>query len=108
MPELYLCRYGFNPGSALALLGKSGVASLAAVNTTISAASGTLSALLLLCMLNYRATGQAVWDLLGAANGTLAGLVAITAGCTVVQVCAQLQIAFPVAAKTYVSTSPTT
>jgi ammonia channel protein AmtB len=62
------------------------VAALAAVNTTISAAAGTLSTLLILYILNYRAEGQGVWDLLGAANGTLAGLVAITAGCAVVQV----------------------
>lgn len=81
--------YGFNPGSALAILGSSEIAALAAVNTTISAASGTLSALVALMVKDYVTSqdGSAVWDLLGASNGTLGGLVAITAGCTVVQVC---------------------
>lgn len=73
-------RYGVNPGSALAILGNSSVAGTAAVNTTISAASATFSALALLMFLSYRETGQGVWDLIGAANGTLGGLVAITAG----------------------------
>ena len=69
-----------NPGSALAILGNSSVASLAAVNTTISAAAATMTALGVIMLATYRETGQATWDLLGAANGTLGGLVAITAG----------------------------
>ena len=73
-------RYGFNPGSALVIIGSSEVAALAAVNTTISAACGTLSALVVLMLRSYRERGVALWDLLGAGNGTLAGLVAITAG----------------------------
>jgi hypothetical protein len=80
--------YGFNPGSALAILGSGEIAALAAINTTISAASGTLAALFALLIKNYFTSddGNTEWDLLGAANGTLAGLVSITAGCTVVQV----------------------
>lgn len=80
--------YGFNPGSALAILGSSDIAALAAVNTTISAACGTLSAMVALGVKNFffGEEGAAAWDLLGAANGTLGGLVAITAGCVVVQV----------------------
>lgn len=80
--------YGFNPGSALAIIGNSEIAALAAVNTTISAASGTLSALVALLIKNYWTSddGNTIWDLLGAANGTLGGLVAITAGCVVVAV----------------------
>lgn len=79
-------RYGFNPGSALAILGRSDVAALAAVNTTLSAAAGTLSTLFILMAMEFAATGEPVWDLLGSANGTLAGLVGITAGCHVVEV----------------------
>ena len=85
-----MCRYGFNPGSALAILGRSDVAALAAVNTTLSAAAGTLSSLFLLMALEWHVTGEPVWDLLGSANGTLAGLVGITAGCNVVEVRAAL------------------
>ena len=78
--------YGFNPGSALAILGSSTTAALAAVNTTLSAAAGTLSALVTLMIVEYSATGHAVWDLIGASNGTLAGLVGITAACAVAEV----------------------
>ena len=77
---MHVCRYGVNPGSALAILGNSSVAGTAAVNTTISAACATFSALGLLMFLSYKETGHGVWDLIGAANGTLGGLVAITAG----------------------------
>eukprot|EP00892_Ulva_mutabilis_P004947 jgi/Ulvmu1/2824/UM142_0022.1 len=77
--------YGFNPGSALAILGKSSVAAVAAVNTTLSAAAGTLSTLFALMAVNWLATGEVIWDLLGTSNGTLAGLVGITAACSVVE-----------------------
>ena len=89
-------RYGFNPGSALAILGSSEIAALAAVNTTISAAAGTLAALIALMVKGFYASqdGSTVWDLLGAANGTLGGLVAITAGCVVVQVRGSAYYAF--------------
>ena len=79
--------YGFNPGSALAILGKSSVAAVAAVNTTLSAASGTLSTLFTLMAVNWLSTGEVIWDLIGTSNGTLAGLVGITAACSVVEVC---------------------
>lgn len=77
--------YGFNPGSALAIVGYGRVAALAAVNTTLSAAAGTLSALLALMVLELASTGHVVWDLIGASNGTLGGLVGITAACSVVE-----------------------
>lgn len=66
--------YGFNPGSALgtsntALLG------LVTLNTTLGAAGGTLA-----CMFfQYMRTKK--WDLVYTLNGSLAGLVAVTAGC---------------------------
>ena len=67
--------YGFNPGSELAADGAIGGI---AVTTTIAAAAGAISAML------------AIWikagkpDVAMAANGMLAGLVAITAGCAAV------------------------
>jgi Amt family ammonium transporter len=84
---------GFNPGSALAILGNGRDAALAAVNTTLSAASSTWSNLSFLMVLEYVATGQVVWDLIGTANSTLAGHVAITAGCSVVEVSADIYFA---------------
>lgn len=78
--------YGFNPGSALAITGLSEVAALCAVTTTLSAAAGTVSTLLILMVLELMSTGHIVWDLIGASNGTLAGLVGITAACSVAEV----------------------
>ena len=89
--RLVICRYGFNPGSALAILGSSTTAAVAAVNTTLSGAAGTLSALLILMIIEYVSTGRPVWDLIGASNGTLAGLVGITAACAVAEVRTTLQ-----------------
>lgn len=78
--------YGFNPGSALAIINYSSVAALAAVNTTLSAAAGTLATMFTLMIIELLSTGHIVWDLIGAANGTLAGLVGITASCAFVEV----------------------
>jgi hypothetical protein len=79
--------YGFNPGSTLAILDKSTTSAIAAVNTTLSGAAGTLSTLFILMAMEKSLSGDIVWDLLGAANGSLAGLVGITGGAHVVQVC---------------------
>jgi ammonium transporter, Amt family len=78
--------YGFNPGSALAIIGISEVASLAAINTTLSAAGGTMGALAALMIHNYVGDGSVVYDLIGSSNGTLAGLVGITSACATVEV----------------------
>jgi ammonium transporter, Amt family len=78
--------YGFNPGSALAIIGVSEVASLAAINTTLSAAGGTMGALGMLMLFNYMKKEQVVYDLIGSSNGTLAGLVGITSACATVEV----------------------
>jgi Amt family ammonium transporter len=73
---LWLGWFGFNPGSTMAA-DASAIASIA-LNTNMAAAAGCLSATV------------AAWVLLGKPdlsmilNGTLAGLVAITAGCNVV------------------------
>ena len=78
--------YGFNPGSTLAIssISYANIAALAAVTTTISAASGCASALTVDTLITYRRTGEIEYDLTLAMNGCLSGLVAITAGCSVV------------------------
>jgi len=79
--------YGFNPGSALTLVGinKGAVGALCAVNTTLSAASGGVSALFTNLWIMERRTGEAHFDILMLMNGCLGGLVAITAGCHAVE-----------------------
>jgi Amt family ammonium transporter len=75
---LWLGWFGFNPGSTMAV--DAAAISSIALNTNMAAAAGCLSAT------------AAAWLLLGkpdlsmVLNGTLAGLVAITAGCNVVGV----------------------
>jgi len=79
--------YGFNPGSTLAIspIGYGDVAALCAVTTTLSAASGCISAMLIETSMDYFDNGDIVqYDLSTAMNGCLSGLVAITAGCSVV------------------------
>jgi hypothetical protein len=68
---LWFCWYGFNSGSALLLptLAKGSVAARAAVNTTIGAAAGTLSALLLNGIIVERQTGEFVLDIVMSMNG---------------------------------------
>ncbi|MDZ4764199.1 MAG: ammonium transporter [Chloroflexota bacterium] len=66
--------YGFNPGSALSM-SNNGLVGLVTVNTTLAAAAGACAAVLFA----FFRTGK--WDLPAALNGTLAGLVGITAGC---------------------------
>jgi len=79
--------YGFNPGSTLgasnANLGE--VAALVAVNTTLAACSGALSALFTSTWMDYRSTGLHTYDVAYTMNGLLTGLVAITAGCAAVE-----------------------
>jgi Amt family ammonium transporter len=55
--------YGFNPGSTLGIASESlgNVASLAAVNTTLSACSGALTAMFVSTWMDFRATGIAQW-----------------------------------------------
>lgn len=72
--------YGFNPGSTLGmgLTGFDGLIGLVVVNTTLGAGAGALACM---CLLYFR-TGK--WDLTFTLNGSLAGLVGITAGCAFV------------------------
>lgn len=73
--------YGFNPGSVVTIAypGYPIVASRAAVCTTLSAASGGLTGLVI-SFLRHKA-----YDLIYVCNGVLCGFVAITAGCHVVE-----------------------
>jgi len=79
--------YGFNPASVLATntteLGT--VVSLVAVNTTLSACAGALSALFTSTLFDYWSTGIHTYDAVYTMNGCLTGLVAITGGCASVQ-----------------------
>jgi Amt family ammonium transporter len=66
--------YGFNAGSALTLQ-NTGLVGLVVVNTSIAASTGAIAAMLYI----YFRFGQ--WHLFCGLNGSLAGLVAVTAGC---------------------------
>lgn len=59
-------------------------AGLCAVTTTMAAAAGAATCMFTDTFLEMRATGAATYDLTCAMNGCLAGLVSITAGCSVV------------------------
>jgi Amt family ammonium transporter len=69
--------YGFNPGSSLGM-GNHGLVGLTVLNTTLAAGAAMMSTIIFL----YVRTGK--WDLPGSLNGSLAGLVAITASCAFV------------------------
>eukprot|EP00980_Cylindrotheca_fusiformis_P027953 scaffold22574_cov125-Cylindrotheca_fusiformis.AAC.6 len=78
--------FGFNPGSALLLTGNDHigeVAAHAAVSTALSGASGGIMALFTNFWIEERRTGEPHFSLVMAMNGSLSGLVAITAGCAV-------------------------
>lgn len=79
--------YGFNPGSTLAITpsGYADVAALCAVTTTMAAACGAVASMFFDTLLGFISEGEAEYDLSCAMNGCLAGLVAITAGCSVVE-----------------------
>ena len=75
---LWLGWYGFNPGSTLGIAppGYSAAAARSVVTTTISAAMGGVTVIVLEKLL-----GDKTWSVGAACNGILAGLVSITAGC---------------------------
>ena len=66
--------YGFNPGSTLGA-GNTGLIGLVTLNTTLGAGGGAVGAMFFV----YARTHT--WDLTSTLNGSLAGLVAVTAGC---------------------------
>jgi Amt family ammonium transporter len=69
--------YGFNAGSTLSL-DNTGLVGLVVINTSLAAATGSLAAMFYI----YWRFRQ--WHLFCGLNGSLAGLVAITAGCAYV------------------------
>lgn len=77
--------YGFNPGSTLGM-GNPGLVGLVILNTTLGAGAGALATM----FLQFVRTGK--WDLVFTLNGSLAGLVAVTAGCAFVLPWASLVI----------------
>eukprot|EP00560_Eucampia_antarctica_P007595 CAMPEP_0197827126 /NCGR_PEP_ID=MMETSP1437-20131217/3985_1 /TAXON_ID=49252 ORGANISM="Eucampia antarctica, Strain CCMP1452" /NCGR_SAMPLE_ID=MMETSP1437 /ASSEMBLY_ACC=CAM_ASM_001096 /LENGTH=501 /DNA_ID=CAMNT_0043427863 /DNA_START=119 /DNA_END=1624 /DNA_ORIENTATION=- len=85
---LWVGWYGFNPGSTLGIIDGTGAyadqAGLCAITTTLAASMGCVSALFTDTILGIVKTGEAEYDLTFAMNGALSGLVAITAGCSVV------------------------
>jgi Amt family ammonium transporter len=70
------------------------VAALAAVNTTISAGTAGIVALFANLYLLERTTGEPFFDLKYAMNGALSGLVAMAAGCGVMEPWASAVIGF--------------
>lgn len=86
--------YGFNVGSALKLgtQFKGKVGALAAVNTTLSGGVAGIVSLATNYIIEERRTGEPILDPKYAMNGALSGLVAITAGCGIVEPWAALII----------------
>lgn len=86
--------YGFNPGSVFYISStESGqVAALVAVNTTLAACAGAVSAMFTSTYLDWWLTGVHTYDLGYTMNGCLTGLVAITAGCATVETWAAVLI----------------
>ncbi len=82
---LWVGWYGFNVGSTLGASDPNQLG-LVAVNTTLAAAAGALGAMF---FKHYRTQG---WNVSFILNGSLAGLVAITAGCAVVTPIASIVI----------------
>lgn len=91
---LWLGWYGFNVGSVhfLPTEDVSSVASLALVTTTLGATGGALTSLGISVWWNQRQTGEPDYDIVNALNGCLSGLVAVTAGASIVEPWAALVI----------------
>jgi Amt family ammonium transporter len=79
--------YGFNAGSILNITNDLNhtIVSHTAINTTLAASAGSIMTLFLSTVVAERFTGEIVFSLSYAMNGCLSGLVAITAGCSVVE-----------------------
>jgi len=79
--------YGFNAGSAInSNIGlKLSVIGLTVVNTTLAASTGGIVALGTNIIWDERRYGESKYNLSSAMNGCISGLVAITAGCAIVE-----------------------
>jgi len=73
---IWLGWYGFNGVSTLGIVGLSGIAAKVMVNTTVSAAFGGVTTVVISKFLTN------IWDVSSATNGILAGLVSVTAACS--------------------------
>jgi len=93
---LWFAWYGFNVGSAISITGpdQSSIISISAVNTTLAAASSCASALGANYIIAERRTGEGEFSLKVTMNGCLSGLVAITAGCAVLDPWAAVAVGF--------------
>jgi len=83
---LFVGWFGFNCGSTLKVDGYSHAMARAAVTTTLSAVAGGLTTAIIGKIIDGK------WDLGMMCNGILAGLVSITAGCSVVESWASILI----------------
>jgi len=79
--------YGFNCGTALLHEGENveSIFALAGVNSTLAAGMAGMTALFSNLFVLERTTGEPFFDLKYLMNGTLCGLVSITAGCGIVE-----------------------
>lgn len=79
--------FGFNAGSvgSVTTPDKAKAAALAIANTALGASTGCISSLLISTIKTERLSGELVYELSIALNGSLAGLVSITAGCSVME-----------------------
>lgn len=86
--------YGFNSGSALVTNSpdQAKLTAIAAVNTTVAGGMGGMVALFVNFFLLERRTGEPIFDLKMAMNGSLSGLVSITAGAGLVEAWAAVLI----------------
>jgi len=76
--------YGFNPGSTLVIHGYAHTMARTAVTTTLSAAMGGLTGLLVKRCLPKKLGGSGFYDIGHTCNSLLGALVGITAGCATV------------------------
>ena len=86
--------YGFNGGSTLYINTYGRDAGRVCVTTTMSAAVGGVTAMLIKKFFPPAAGGSGEFDVGFTCNGILAGLVGITAGCPVISVHASLLVGF--------------
>jgi len=79
--------FGFNGGSVVNMKCDFDprLVETAIINTVLSGASGGLAALVVNLIITEKKTGEAVYGLTYAMNGCISGLVAITAGCSIVE-----------------------
>lgn len=93
---LWVGWYGFNCGSTLLIVGADEVASKVAVTTTLAAATGGITNLIYHFQVTKHSSNDkhGIYDVAEVCNGILAGLVSITAACSVVEPWASVVIGF--------------